>query len=138
MDVNRINAKKATAIAACTESTRARKLGGRLPPNHAAIAPNRVTISTHSSIDPSWLPHVPLILYSIGFAEWLFCTTSRSEKSEVTKAHISAPKAASVRKNCAAAAGSATAIHAALRRCAPIIGTTACTIATRKARIREK
>ena len=36
------------------------------------------------------------------------------------------------------AAGSATAIHAALRRCAPIIGTTACTIATRKARISEK
>ncbi len=37
----------------CTDSTRARRLGGRLPPNQAAQAPNSVRISTHSSIEPS-------------------------------------------------------------------------------------
>ena len=53
LDVNRMKAKNATPIAACTERTRARKVGGRFPPNHAAIAPNSETMSTHSSIEPS-------------------------------------------------------------------------------------
>ena len=48
-----MKAKKATPIAACTDSTRARSRGGKLPPNHAAIAPNSATISTQSSIEPS-------------------------------------------------------------------------------------
>ncbi len=132
-EVKRINARKATPIAAWTESTRARRRGGRLPPNHAAMAPKSATISTQSSIEPSWLPHVPLILYSIGLAEWLLATTSCRLKSEVMKAHISAPKDRAMRMNCAAAAGSAIAIQAARPRQAPHIGTTICTRATPKA-----
>ena len=54
--------KKATAIVACTARTRARKLGGRLPPQTATMAPKSVRISIQSSIDPSWLPQVPASL----------------------------------------------------------------------------
>ena len=81
-----MKAKKATATADWTARTRARRVGGRLPPNQAAIAPKSVRINTHSSMEPSWFPQTPLILYSIGLAEWLFSQTRRSEKSEVTKA----------------------------------------------------
>ena len=35
---------------------------GRLPPNSATAAPKMARISTHSSIEPSWFPHVPEIL----------------------------------------------------------------------------
>jgi len=45
--------KNATPIIACTDSTRALSVGGSAPPNQAAKKPNRVTISTHSSIEPS-------------------------------------------------------------------------------------
>jgi hypothetical protein len=57
-----MKAKNATATEDCTASTRALSGGGRLPPNHAAQAPNRVRISTHSSSEPSWLPQTPVIL----------------------------------------------------------------------------
>jgi len=53
---------------------------------------------------------------------WLLSTTSRTEKSEVTKAWVSAAKAAAVSRNCATAAGSATAIQPGHRLCAPISG----------------
>ena len=32
-------------------------------------------------MEPSWFPQVPVILYIIGFAEWLFCTTLTTEVS---------------------------------------------------------
>ena len=54
--------KKATAIVACTLNTRAFRLGGRLPPQTATMAPNSVRISIQSSIEPSWLPQVPATL----------------------------------------------------------------------------
>ena len=57
-----MKAKKATPTIAWTPSTRARSVGGRLPPNQAASAPNRARISTQSSIEPSWFPQTPLIL----------------------------------------------------------------------------
>ena len=59
LDVNRMKAKKAAAISDWMASTRARSVGGRLPPNHAAIAPKSARISTHSSMEPSWLPQTP-------------------------------------------------------------------------------
>lgn len=40
----------------CTESTRARSSGGRLPLNSATAALHSDSINTHSSIEPSWLP----------------------------------------------------------------------------------
>ena len=57
-----MKAKKATAIVACTASTRAFSAGGRLPPQTATMAPNSVRISIHSIIEPSWLPQVPATL----------------------------------------------------------------------------
>ncbi len=89
-------------------------------------------------MDPSWFPQTPLILYSIGLAEWLFSATSRSEKSEVTKAYISAAKAKPVIRSCSVAAGSATAIQPDQRFCAPTMGTTIWTIAAMKASTRAK
>ena len=45
--------QKATATHACTASTRARRRGGKLPPNAATAAPNSARISAHRSIEPS-------------------------------------------------------------------------------------
>ncbi len=57
-----MNRMKATAIHDCTASTLAFSVIGRLPPNTATSAPNSARIRTHSSIEPSWFPHTPLIL----------------------------------------------------------------------------
>ena len=57
-----MKAKKATAMVACTASTRAFSAGGRFSPHQATMAPKSVRISIQSSIEPSWLPQVPLIL----------------------------------------------------------------------------
>ena len=54
-----MNSRNATAIEACTHSTLAFSVGGRLRPKAATAAPNRVRISTHSTIEPSWFPHTP-------------------------------------------------------------------------------
>ncbi len=53
-----MKAKKAVATVAWTERTRARRAGGRLPPQTATMAPKSVRISIQSSIEPSWLPQV--------------------------------------------------------------------------------
>ncbi len=50
----------------------------------ATKAPNSVSTSTHSSMEPSWLPQVPVILNSIGFIECEFSTTFSTEKSDCT------------------------------------------------------
>ena len=54
--------RKPNPIIPCTDSTRARNSGGRLPPNSATPAPNTASINTQRSIDPSWLLHTPVIL----------------------------------------------------------------------------
>ena len=51
--------QNATAIEACTLSTLAFSVGGRLRPKAATAAPNSARISTHSTIEPSWFPHTP-------------------------------------------------------------------------------
>ena len=66
----------AEPIQPCTASTRGAKRarqGSRR--RRRASAPKRPRISTHSSIEPSWLPHTPVTLKSSGFAEWLFSQT---------------------------------------------------------------
>ena len=60
--MNKIKAKKHTPIADCTDNTLALKSDRRLVPKTATKNPKNVSISTHSSIEPSWLPHVPLTL----------------------------------------------------------------------------
>ncbi len=61
-DVSRMNSRNATEIDACTASTLAFSVAGRLLPNSATAAPKIDRISTHSTIEPSWFPHAPAIL----------------------------------------------------------------------------
>ena len=79
-----MNSRKPTPIRPWIASTRALRVGGRLRPNQATRAPNRARISTHRTIEPSWFPHTPVTLYSIGLAEWLLATTFDTVKSETT------------------------------------------------------
>ena len=118
-----MKARNATPIEPCTASTRAFSVAGRFDPNSAAAAPNSDRISTHSSSDPSWLPQTPDTLYSIGFSVCEFGRTTASEKSDTTKAQVSAAKDTATSRNCAIAAGAAIAINAGRRRrCAPHSG----------------
>ena len=48
----------------------------------------KLMISNHSNIDPSWLPHVPVILYNRGLEECEFWKTLKFEKSELMYANI--------------------------------------------------
>ena len=57
-----MNSRNPTPIMPCTASTRARNAGGRLSLNSATAAPNSDSMNTHSTIEPSWLPHTPVIL----------------------------------------------------------------------------
>ncbi len=52
-DVVRMNKWNAAAIQPCTASAIAFSVTGRLPPNVATSAPNRVKIKTHSIMEPS-------------------------------------------------------------------------------------
>ena len=79
-----MNSRKPTPIMPWMPSTRAFSVGGRLRPKPATMAPNIARISTQRTIEPSWFPHTPEILYSIGLAEWLFCTTLETVKSLTT------------------------------------------------------
>ena len=57
-----MKARKPSPINPCTPSTRARNDGGRLRPKAATAAPKSARIQTHRTMEPSWLPQVPLIL----------------------------------------------------------------------------
>jgi hypothetical protein len=84
LDVNTVKVRNPAAIQACTASARALRVAGRPCPNRATAAPKPASIRIHNSIDPSWFPHTPVILYSIGFAECEFSTTFTTVKSETT------------------------------------------------------
>ena len=84
LDVSRMNSRKPTAIMPCTASTRARRAGGKLSLNSATAAEHSDSMNTHSSMEPSWFPHTPVILYSSGLSVWLFSATLMTEKSDVT------------------------------------------------------
>ena len=58
LEVTNMNRWNAAATQAWTASTVALSEAGMLLPNTATRAPNKVRISTHSSIEPSWFPHV--------------------------------------------------------------------------------
>ena len=79
-----MNSRKPTPIMPCTASTRARSSGGRLLLNTATAAAHSDSMNTHRSMEPSWFPHTPVILYSSGLSVWLFSTTFSTLKSEVT------------------------------------------------------
>lgn len=81
-EVIRMKRRNAAATNPCTERTFDRSVAGKLPLNQATKAPKNVRISTHRSIDPSWFPHTPVTLKSIGFAECEFSQTFATEKSD--------------------------------------------------------
>ena len=49
-------------------------------------------ISTHSNIEPSWLPQAPATLYKMGFSACELFATSFTEKSELIKLTINNKK----------------------------------------------
>ena len=55
-DVIRMNSRNAAVTQPCTDSTVALSVCGRRPPKIATRAENSTRISTHRSIEPSWLP----------------------------------------------------------------------------------
>ncbi len=59
LEVSRIKRQNATAIDACTDSTLAFSVAGKLRPKAATAAPNSERINTHRTIDPSWFPQTP-------------------------------------------------------------------------------
>ncbi|MNW18620.1 hypothetical protein D3C71_2182620 [compost metagenome] len=59
LEVIRMNSRKPTPIIPWTEMTRAFSEGGRLRPKIPTAAPNAVSMTTHSIIEPSWFPHTP-------------------------------------------------------------------------------
>ena len=61
LDVATMKIKKAAEMAPCTASTsRANRAAGSA--EQPTAAPKSARISTHSSIEPSWLPQTPEIL----------------------------------------------------------------------------
>ena len=88
-------------------------------PNSATAPPHSARMATQSSIEPSWFPQVPLILYSSGLAEWLLATTVAMVVSFCTKPATRQPKAASTASSSPAASGGASAMARASARCAP-------------------
>ena len=61
-------------------------------PNQLIRAPKKESNRTHNSIEPSWLPQVPVILYIKGFDVCEFCQTVIREKSEIKKPYTSDKK----------------------------------------------
>jgi hypothetical protein len=57
-----MKAMKPTATSPSTPSTRAFSVVGRSRPNPATAPPHSARISTHSTMEPSWLPQAPASL----------------------------------------------------------------------------
>ena len=54
----------------------------------------------HKSMDPSWFPHEPEILYNKGLEVWEFSYTLINEKSEVIKAATNVKKQPNINVVC--------------------------------------
>ena len=61
LDVNSRNSRKPTATSPITASTRASSTAGRLRERNVTAVAQPVSISTHSSSEPSCEPHVAAI-----------------------------------------------------------------------------
>ena len=119
LDVNSRNTRKPIETRPITASTRASIGAGRLLERSATASAQPVSISTHSSSEPSCEPHVAARRYASGSCELECCATFSTEKSPVAKLYARQPNANATSRNCAMAAGRANAISAASRRYAP-------------------
>ncbi len=133
LEVSSANSRNPAEVAPSTPITRARSAPGRLRPNPATAPPHSARISVHSRMEPSWLPQVPVILYSSGFRLVLFSAMFSTEKSSVTALQTRQPKAVASASNWPPARPGATAISRASRRWAPQIGRIACAKASAQA-----
>ena len=61
-EVATIKSTKVAEIAPWIASTADRRSSGRFAPKNQTAAPKSERISTHKSIEPSWLPQTPEIL----------------------------------------------------------------------------
>ncbi len=57
-----VKSRKPVATMPSTASTRAFSVAGRFRPKPATAPEHMARISTHSTIEPSWFPHVPVSL----------------------------------------------------------------------------
>ena len=78
-----MNSRNPTATRPITPSTRATISSGRCREKSATAAVQPVSISTHSSIEPSWEPQDAAILYSSGSCVFELVATLTTEKSLV-------------------------------------------------------
>jgi hypothetical protein len=117
-------------------TTRATISSGRWRLNAVTAVVQPVSISTHSSMDPSWEPQVAANLYCTGSRELEFCTTFATEKSLFTKDQARQPKAMATNTNCPWAAGFARETKAGMPLCAPTRGSVPCTRASISAQTR--
>ena len=90
-------------------------------------------MKTHSSSDPSWLPHVAAKRYSTGSVVLELVATFSTEKSLWTNDHARQPNASATNTNWPCAAGRAIAISRVLPRAAPTSGRMPCTSAMQSA-----
>src|SRR3546814_5808291 len=91
-----MKARNPTPIMPCTASTRARNVGGRLPPNSDTAAPNTARMRTQSSIEPSWFrseEHTSELQSLMRISYAVFCLKKKKkQKRDIKQQSISRNK----------------------------------------------
>ncbi len=133
-----MKAKKATAMEACTASTRALQRRRQVAPEPGRHRPEERQDQHPEQHRAFVIPPGAgdLVEHRLGGMRVLDHQPQREIRGDEGMHQRREGKGVS--RNCAVAAGSATAIQPRQPLCAPMSGTTACTHATRKARIRAK
>ena len=138
LDVSSEKDRKPTAMPPMTASTRDRTSNGNCGLNSATAAVHRQRISTHSSREPSWLPHTAENLYMAGSRLLLLEATTLTEKSSCRKAIHRHAKLIATKINRPTARLGARAMATVLRRQAPQAGNMVRISARHSALIRAK
>jgi hypothetical protein len=130
-----MNKMNPTLTSPITPITRAAICSGRCRLNTETATVHTLSISTHNRSEPSCEPQVAASRYWIGNCELELVATFSTEKSLCANDHARQPNAIATNVNWPCAAGRARAIHAALPRAAPAIGSTPCVSARSSASI---
>ena len=85
---NIINTKKANMMDVWTVIVLSNTLLGMFLSYFIIKNKQILKIKSHSKIEPSWLPHTPVILYTNGFCISEFCHTVTREKSDIMKPYV--------------------------------------------------
>ncbi len=95
-----MKARKPTLTSPITLMTRATISCGRWRENTVTARVHTVSISAHSSSEPSWLPQVAATRYCSGSLELELVITLTTEKSLLMNEYIRQPKAIATNTNC--------------------------------------